>query len=290
MQVVFHLGAHCTDEDRLVKSLGKNRAALAASGIIVPVPWRYRPVFREMQAVLRGQPARPEMQETLLDAVMDEDRAERLVFSNELFLCVPQRVVSDDGFYSIAHRKFRALANIFPGSDCEFHLCLRNPATLIPALIERGQNLTYEGLMNGRNPLSLRWSEVIARCLAENPGVRLVVWCNEDTPLIWPDVLRRVAGVGAEVELDGELDMVATILRPEGTLKLKSALAAAGATRSERRRILEELLAEFVKPDALEMDIALPGWTEEIVEAMTENYEADLADIAGMAGVEFLTP
>lgn len=42
MQVVFHMGAPCTDDDRLIQSLLKNREALAKQGIAVPTPALYR--------------------------------------------------------------------------------------------------------------------------------------------------------------------------------------------------------------------------------------------------------
>ena len=38
MQVVFHIGAPCTDDDRLIKSLLRNREALARDGIAIPTP------------------------------------------------------------------------------------------------------------------------------------------------------------------------------------------------------------------------------------------------------------
>ncbi len=38
MEIVYHLGAHCTDEDRLLRCLLKNRGILAQQGIIVPGP------------------------------------------------------------------------------------------------------------------------------------------------------------------------------------------------------------------------------------------------------------
>ena len=48
MRIVYHLGAHCTDEDRLVRCLLKNRATLAEQGIVVPAPTRYRKLLREI--------------------------------------------------------------------------------------------------------------------------------------------------------------------------------------------------------------------------------------------------
>ena len=47
MEIVYHLGAHCTDEERLLRCLLKNRGALSAQGIVVPGPARYRNLLRD---------------------------------------------------------------------------------------------------------------------------------------------------------------------------------------------------------------------------------------------------
>ncbi len=291
MQVVYHLGAHCTDEDRLVRCLIKNRGFLGQSGIVVPSPMRYRPVFREMQSSLRGQPTASEVQEVVLDAVMDEDRAERLIFSHEFFLCVPSRVVSPQGFYAVAHRKLRALANIFPDSPAEFHLSIRNPATLIAELLAKAKHIPFEDLMGDADPLSLRWLPVIERCVNQNPDLKLVVWCNEDTPLIWPDVIRRVAGVAPDTPMDGDFDLIATLVGQEDLAAIQKAVAAAGVLKpADRRDVFATLLQRHVNPAALDFEINLPGWSQELVARMTEIYEADAAAIAAIPEIEFLAP
>ena len=48
MRIVFHLGAHCTDDERLIRCLLKNRGLLAAQGIIVPGPAHYRSLIRTL--------------------------------------------------------------------------------------------------------------------------------------------------------------------------------------------------------------------------------------------------
>jgi hypothetical protein len=144
MQVVYHLGAHSTDEERLVRGLLRSKGELAQRGVIVPGPGRYRPVLRETLVKLKGQAASRDVQEVILDAVMDEDEAERLVFSHEFFLCIPHKVVSEGAFYPMAARKVAALANVFPDQHCQFFLSLRNPATLIPALLGRMEGVGYE--------------------------------------------------------------------------------------------------------------------------------------------------
>jgi hypothetical protein len=74
MRIVYHLGAHCTDEDRLVRCLLKNRAVLADQGIIVPSPTRYRKLMRDTAVQLRGATASIETQALVLEQIMDEDR------------------------------------------------------------------------------------------------------------------------------------------------------------------------------------------------------------------------
>jgi hypothetical protein len=38
------------------------------------------------------------------------------------------------------------------------------------------------------------------------------------------------------------------------------------------------------------MEVPLPGWTEELIEEITQIYEADTAEIAQIEGVEFIAP
>ena len=102
MHVVFHLGSHCTDEDRLVRCLLKNKGRLAAEGIVVPGPSRYRTMLRDTLAALHGAQATPEAQAVLLDALMDEDEAVRLILSNDQFLCFADRVLEGGTLYADA--------------------------------------------------------------------------------------------------------------------------------------------------------------------------------------------
>ncbi len=289
MQVVYHLGANSTDEERLVRGLLRANGPLAAQGVIVPGPGRYRPVLRDTMIKLKGGPASREVQEVLLDAVADADHIERLVFSNEYFLCVPQRVITEGAFYPMAARKIAAMANLFPEDECEFHMALRNPATLIPALLGRCKGVSYEEFMGSAEPLQIRWAPMVQRMLAAVPGRTLTLWCNEDTPLIWPEVLRAVAGVGPEIPLAADTDVLATIMTEDGLKRLESYLAShPPANTDQRRKIVSAFLSKFALPDELEVEVALPGWTEDLVEEMTEVYDHDVAEIAAMPGVRFL--
>ncbi|WP_212523875.1 hypothetical protein [Actibacterium sp. MT2.3-13A] len=291
MQVVYHLGVHCTDEDRLLKCLLKNRGTLAQQGIVVPSPGRYRKPLREALRGLNGNPASAEMQEMLLDAVMDEDHAARLVFSQETFLAAPARALDMNLFYHEAGEKTAALARLFPQAGCEFHIGIRNPATFIPALFARSGESDFAGFVAGIDPLSLCWSEMVARIRNATPGATLTVWCNEDTPLIWTEVLRALADHDPLTELEGSDDFLASIMSPQGLARMQDYLAGHPPLNElQRRRVVAAFLDKYALEEEIEIELDLPGWTEELVEEMTEAYEEDLFEIERMEGVRFITP
>jgi hypothetical protein len=291
MQVVYHLGAHSTDEDRLVKTLMRNANTLADQGIAVPAPMRYRMVLRDTLVALKGTDASPEDQARVLGAVTEMAAPERLIFSHEFFLCIPQRAITPEGFYTMAASKLGPLAALFPEAEPEFFMGLINPATLIPALIGRIDGASYDSVMGRVDPLRLRWAPVIAEMRAAAPDVPLVLWCNEDTPLIWPEVLRRMAGVAPEMALEGDYAILATIMSADGLERLKAYLAKhPPSSAGQRRKIVTAFLDKFALTDKLEVELNLPGWTEDLVEEISANYDADIAAIAAMPGVEFIAP
>lgn len=291
MQIAYHLGVHGTDEDRLIRALLKNRGTLAAQGIVVPSPRNYRQLLPRVAKTLRGAPAGPEVRDVILDALGEVGPADRIVFSHENLLCFPVNAIGPDGLYPTAPARVAAYANLFPGAGAEFFVALKNPATLVPALLDRAAEASCEMLLRGGAPASLRWAPVIRRILAQTPGVALTLWCAEDLPLLWPDVLRAIAGVPPEEVLEGDFDLLATLMTDRGLAELKAFFDRHAPRRpTQRRRATATFLERHVRPEALEVEIALPGWSEDLVAAMTEAYDEDCAEIAALPGVTFLVP
>ena len=54
MEMVFHLGVHCTDGDRLLKTLLNNREWLLGKGTEIVTPQRHRGLFEEALMALNG--------------------------------------------------------------------------------------------------------------------------------------------------------------------------------------------------------------------------------------------
>lgn len=289
MRIVYHLGAHCTDEERLVRCLLKNRAILAGQGIVVPSPTRYRKLLRDTAVQLRGAAATVETQALVLEQIMDEDAADRLILSWDSFLSFPQWVLRGT-MYAFAGERIRAFTQIFPGIEAEFHLAIRNPATFLPALFEKQKGKSHAEFMENADPMSLRWSDVINQIVTQNPGVPLVIWADEDTPLIWPEVLQAVGGHAPDTELEDADELLAGIMTPDGLARMRNYLTThPPQSVGQRRRITSAFLDKFSLPERVEMQFEMPGWTPEMVDAMTTAYHEDIERIRAIPEVGFLS-
>jgi hypothetical protein len=290
MRIVYHLGAHCTDEDRLVRCLLKNRARLAEQGIMVPAPTRYRKLLRDTATQLRGAAASEDTEAMILDQIMDESSADRLILSWTSFLSFPAYAITG-GLYAQGGERLRSFTQIFPDIEAEFCLAVRNPATFLPDLRERALQKGHEDILDGVDPFALRWSDAVRQILDHNPNVPLTVWCDEDTPLIWPEVLAVVSGHASGTMLE-DMDELLGMLLSEAGLARYHAYCREHPPQSvsHRRRIVTAFLEKFGRPDQLATEIALPGWTDDVVEDLTQAYLADVERIAQMPGVRLIEP
>lgn len=292
MTIVFHLGLHCTDGGLLIRSILQNRARLADAGVEVPGPARYRELIGSLSTRLRGAPAPPEVEDHILDVIAEDRSADRIILSNDNFLCRSDMALGAEGLYPKA-AKSAWLRQCVPSHRVDFALALRNPASFVPDLLsgQFGPRPPEKSLAGGILVEDLRWDRVVDTIRRENPGSAITVWCHEDTPFIWSDILADLTGADPYLALDGELDMAETIMKPEGYDRLSQFLAARDVdTPLKRRRALAAFLEAHALPDAIEEEIDLPGWTDETVETLTAFYDDDVAQIANMPGVTFLAP
>ncbi len=294
MQIVYHLGAHCTDEGGLLRVLLRNRALLMEQGIAVPEPDRYPDLLRAAAAVFAGRAVDAAGAERLLDGLLpdsDSDDAMRLVLSFEGFLAFPRDAVTPTQLYPGAGGRVRGLATLFPQDGVEFHLAIRNPATFLPALSARRRAKGQDPLPDGFDAGALRWSELLARIRAACPQAAVTVWCDEDTPLIWHSVLRAVAGYDEGLELAHALDLASGLMSEPGAREMAGWFSRnTPRTDAARRAAIADFLGRFALPEKLEVEVDLPGWTGDTVAELSRAYEADCATIARMEGVTFLSP
>lgn len=291
MQIAFHIGAHCTDEDRLLKSVLKNTNMLSQQGIVVPGPGKYRSLIREAIQGLAGNDLHPDTRDILLDTITDTEDLRRLVLSNENFLCVPQRIYEHGVFYPQAETKTRGLHRLFPDDEISLFLAIRNPAGFLQDTLRRIERTSIDANLGLLEPEDIRWSDVIRRIKQAAPDTPLTVWCNEDSPLIWDQLIRRLSGIDAQSPVTGGTDLLAAVLDPEGMAILSDSLANAPFdSDADRHDMIAAIWAEHARPDVVEQDIDLPELDTASVDHLTVLYERDLAVIDAIPGVDLVLP
>ncbi|MGI9395670.1 MAG: hypothetical protein ACR2OY_13550 [Boseongicola sp.] len=290
MQILFHLGAHCTDGGLLIRSILRNRATLAREGVGVPGPSRYRELIGNVSTSLRGECASSDTEDMLLEAICDDDSAERIILSNENFLCRVSKVLAEDGLYPKVG-KSAWLRNCFPDHSVEFAIATRNPATFVPDLIARLSEEDRSETLSQLHLDRLSWADAVAEIVEANPACRVVVWSHEDTPFIWSEIMSELTACDPYTELDGEFDMVEQIMSNEGVAKLTEFLEChTDLTEARRRAAISAFLDAHVIDEKIEEEIDLPGWTSETIANLSKAYDEDLAQIARLPGVTFIEP
>lgn len=291
MEIVYHIGANCTDDDRLLKSLLRNVDTLSADGVKIPGPGKYRRLIRETIQGLDGTPPSPDSRSILLDAILDDEPTERLVLSNSNFICIPNRIFDKGVFYALTEPKIKGFLDLFPGDDIEFCIALRNPATFIPDAFNKSKFDDLTTFMRGMLPTEVRWSDVIKRIRYVAPHCKLTVWCNEDTPLIWGRLMRILADVPNTMPLIGTHNLLATIMEPEGMKRMTGYLRNnPPPTPEHEQKIVLAFLKKYALDEELDEDIDLPDFTQDLIEQLTDAYDADVDFIQSMPGVHFVQP
>jgi hypothetical protein len=293
MQVVLHTGLHETDSDRLFKTLLRNRDGLRPEGVAIPGPGKYRKLISEMLNTLGDMPPSPDARDVLLDSILDEDtgHVDRLILSHENLFSVPKIAFQGGVVYRKAEQRLRTLREVFSSDMFEVFIALRNPATYLPALLGATPHETIPQLMQGLDPAQLRWSDLIARITGALPGVPVTVWCDEDSPLIWGELVRELAGVEPTHPIIGAYSRMADIMSQEGMTRFRAYLAEKpDLTEIQIRRVMVAFLDKYADEAKVEHELDLPGWDADLIEDMTDQYEEDVFDVGRMPGVTLITP
>ncbi|MCL3880763.1 hypothetical protein [Marivita sp. GX14005] len=293
MQIALHTGLHETGADRLLRTLLRNRDGVRPMGVAVPGPGKYRRLISEWLNALGAEIPAPGTREVLLDAMLDEDggHVDRLILSHENLFSVPKIAFQGGVAYRRAPRRLRALADVFAPDEIEIFIALRSPVTLLPALLATTPHQTLETLLGGLDPAELRWSELMARITQAVPGVPITVWCDEDSPLIWGQVVREMLGVEPSYPLIGAYSRLADIMTQDGMSRFRAYLGERpGIPEIQLRRIMEAFLDKYADETKIEDELDLPGWDAAFVQEMSDRYEEDMFDLSRLPGVTLITP
>lgn len=291
MQFAIHAGAAFTDEGRLLRSLQVNGDLLTQNGVAVFGPRRFRQVFKPAFQALNTRPPLPDEVESIRSNLPIQPWVKRAIFVSEDFIGEKDVVLSDGQFYPFAGKRLSVLEESFGDCQLELFLALRNPGSFIPKHLMSLPEQAREGVIRNNDLSHLSWVRMIEDILDFAPGVQITLWCNEDIPLIWGDVVRSVGGLASDVPIKDEYDLLISLLTEEGQAEAQAVLnQEATLSRTEIRDTLSDVLENHAQPEKVEEELNLPGWSDEIVDAFSELYEQDLTKLETMAGVKVLKP
>ena len=291
MQIILHAGAHFTEEDRLVRCLLRNKEDFSKRGIAVPGPGKYRPLLKETIAALQDAPPSEDARDILLDVILDEENADRMILSHMYLFGAPRACVRNGLIYQSAPGRVAQLSRLFAHDDVELFLAMRNPASFLPALFGQAPQDDMHTFLRGADPFQIKWSDTLSAIRSAAPDVTITTWCFEDMPMLWAQIVREMAGLEHGEKIVGGFDLLSDIMTKEGMKRFRAYLKSHPTmTEMQKRRVIAAFLDKFAIEDEIEEELNAPGWTEEMIETMTDLYEEDMERVARIPGVTFIAP
>ena len=289
-KLVFHVGAPCPSFEQLTFSLRKNSFLMTEHGAMIRRPSQYRTAIdNALMAQSLGQFTNEDRTDLLRKLTMAKDN-NRVLLSHPNLLDEPTNIFRGGHFYGRAGEATKALRALLPDSEMEFMLTLQNPVTMVSDLLSTMRFTSREQFMNGLSFDAVRWSEVISMIRKANSYSDITIWAHEEAPVMWPAILRHVGGLQDDVELEGDLDLVAPLIGDYPAKRLKEFLAKqTNLTPAGRLEIIEGFLGRFFDPDAVEQEIDLDDIDPEAVEAISQAYENDIERCKSMEGVKVIS-
>ena len=153
----------------------------------------------------------------LLADILGNTEADRAIFTNGNFIRVPNWIFENEVFYTLPVEKLQAFGTLFSCHDIEISICIHDPESFVPAAFGELHGRSYDRLMAGTRAEVLQWHGLIDQIKATLPNAKITAWCNENTPFIWPKLLRCVMWPTDEDPVEGGYDLIASALTQSGT-------------------------------------------------------------------------
>lgn len=288
----IHLGAHKTATTHIQNCLTRHAPRLRQAGIAYIGPRELRDGTLELPGALEqgvgGFGRRRAFRRAL---AAHAGAAGRILISEENILGVAHdpRMIRECRFYPRGHVRVSRLLRTIGAEGATLFLALRDPASyLVSAYSQRlfsGRVESFEEFIDGADPVRMRWSDLVARLLEAQPGVRLVVWCYEELrPPAEGLFDRMLPGVPR-----GAVTLAPGVTHPGLSARAHAAIMAHYRRAGVRtgREVVLEARRRFPKTGD---EPAFEPFPAGIRAASAAAYRDDIARIAATSGVTMLSP
>ena len=158
-------------------------------------------------------------------------------------------------------------------------------------MLEQTPKADIVSYLGGIDPRLVRWSDTIAAIREAAPRVTITVWCNEDAPLIWAQIIREMAGLEHGEKITGGFDLLSSIMTEEGMKRFRAYLKSHPTmVEVQKRRVIAAFLDKFAIEDEIEEELDVYGWTEDLIDEITDIYDEDVFRHPAHSGVTMITP
>ncbi|MBW6419321.1 hypothetical protein [Celeribacter sp. PS-C1] len=291
-RVTLHIGVHFATTQDLQRSVSANHAQLKKHGVHVPAPRHAWRVISKMLETLDGLPPIAAEEAQVRSALLGTSEAQHLFLADARWAAPLRESVDGEILYPGIGDRVAAVAELFSEAELQISLALINPAIFLHNSFASGTApRLLSTFVDQVAPESLRWRDTVAALRAAVPDVPLLIWAEEDAPLIWPTVMRHLFHLPPEVPVAGRILPLKPLLSQEGFEQLKSSLTShPPETPVQYEHVIMAFMEKYGREEALSPHCDIPGWDAEDIDILTAHYEEDLEALAQEEGITLLQP
>jgi hypothetical protein len=285
-QLHIHFAVPFFAGDQLIRSLTPMAQKLWQEGICVPLPETYRSIISKKAHGAEGGIFMPLEQEDLRKHIPADAKTVILSF-NEL-MGRSEDIFKGGVIYEHAAARIEYLRTLFPNREMSLFFSAANPGSVMCAMMNNGamSPITRKAAVLMR-PL---WSDLVERIDAVHPDLPITIWANEDTPVTWPVVLRKITGRARGGTIGGGLVLAAALLSAEGKEKfLIEARQKAPRTERELMVFVNQFLNENADESSRSFEVDLEGWDQKTIDDFDLLYEQDIDFCDDLEQVRIIT-
>lgn len=291
MQIILHCGVHSTDTELLFEALQKNLSDRLPLRTQVIDPEKTRVVLRKLLRAGRDGHLPDNARDILFEVADVQDDTERLILANTAVLGTYRDFVAPNVIFPNAVDYLRVARQIFAKDDLAVSYAMRNPATLLSAVVRDAKARNLEQITDSADPLQLRWSELAERLHHALPDVHMTIWYNEDIPLIWSAILRIMLDMDETTPVAMAHAPMLKLLQPDDIQKFEDYITKhPGMIPSQERRVITTFVEKMARSELIEEDIIIDGWTQDYVDNLTLHYEADQPLVQAVRDIRLILP
>ncbi|NCW55506.1 MAG: hypothetical protein EBV97_17280 [Rhodobacteraceae bacterium] len=119
----------------------------------------------------------------------------------------------------------------------------------------------------------------------------MFLWCNEDTPFIWGQIIRTLTNLPYPQKIRGDFDLYQDILPADAFARFQQYLETHPSMNvSQLKKVMFAFAERFALPDVMDEVIDAPNWTDTLIEKLTIIYDKDIEAIARIPKTQLLLP